>query len=108
MNLVKSDKCLACDENQIENLPHLLLTCVFFAKIRDEYLPKLTLLNPNFSKLVNNESQLIISILNQLYFQKIQDCTVTSHSTSQDLTGMISSENEKSSMKLKSDSTINM
>ena len=64
MNLVKSDKCLACDENQIENLPHLLLTCIFFAKIRDEYLPKLTLLNPNFSKLVNNESQLIISILN--------------------------------------------
>ena len=63
MKKVKSDKCLACGENEIESLPHLLLKCTYYAKIREEYLPKLAILNPNFSSILNNERKIIISIL---------------------------------------------
>ena len=64
MKKVKSDKCLACDNNEIENLAHLLLHCPFYEKIRDEYLPRLAIINPKFSSIVNNEKELIISIIN--------------------------------------------
>ena len=64
MKLVKSDKCLACEKNETENLPHLLLYCDYFKHIREEYLPKLALLNKHFSSIVNNEKMLILSILN--------------------------------------------
>ena len=63
MKKVKTDKCLACDTNKTENLPHLLLYCPFYEKIRDEYLPRLAIINPKFSSIVNNEKKLIISIL---------------------------------------------
>ena len=64
MKLIKNNYCLACDKNQTENLSHLLLHCDFYAKIRDEYLPKLAILNQNFTVIMDNEPQLIISILN--------------------------------------------
>ena len=64
MKLVKTDKCLACKKDETENLSHLLLYCDFFKNIREEYLPKLALLNNNFSSIVNNEKLLILSILN--------------------------------------------
>ena len=63
MKTVKSDKCLACTKNETKNLSHLLLHCDFYANIRDEYLLQLAILNPNISTIVNNEKQLIISIL---------------------------------------------
>ena len=40
MKAVKSDKCLACNENETESFPHLLLHCPFYPKIRNEYLIK--------------------------------------------------------------------
>ena len=64
MKAVKTDKCLACDENETESLPHLLLHCQYYQKIRDEYLPRLVILNPNFTSIMNDEKKLIISILN--------------------------------------------
>jgi hypothetical protein len=63
MKQIKSDKCLACGTDEIENLPHLLLYCSFYAKIRDEYLPKLAVMNPSISSILNNETKLIISVL---------------------------------------------
>ena len=64
MKLAKSDACLVCDKSETENLSHLLLYCEFYAKIREEYLPKLTLLNANSKDIMNNEDQLISAILN--------------------------------------------
>ena len=64
MKLVKNDKCLACDKNQQENLSHFVLHCDYFAKIREEYLPQLAILNKGFSNIVNNEKLLLLSILN--------------------------------------------
>ena len=64
MKLIQSDYCLACDKHESENLSHLVLHCDFYAKIRDEYLPKIAILNPNFKDIMDNELQIIISILN--------------------------------------------
>ena len=66
MKLAKSDKCLPCeiyDIDEIENLPHLLLHCPYYRQIREEYLPKLALLNRNLSTIISDETQIIISIL---------------------------------------------
>ena len=63
MKKVKTDKCLACNTNDSETLPHLLLYCSFFTKIREEYLPKLAVMNQHISLLVDNETKLVISIL---------------------------------------------
>ena len=64
MKLVKTDKCLACEKNQQENLSHFVLHCDFFSKIREEYLPQLAILNKGFSSIVNDEKLLMLSILN--------------------------------------------
>ena len=63
MKKVKTNKCLACNMNETETLPHLLLYCSFFTKIREEYLPKLAVMNRHISLLVDNETKLVISIL---------------------------------------------
>ena len=64
MKLTHTVKCLACDKNQQENLAHFVLHCDYFAKIREEYLPQLAILNKGFSNIVNNEKLLLLSILN--------------------------------------------
>ena len=63
MKKTKGDKCLACDENKTENLSHLLLSCPFYESIREEYLPRLAILNKNFSEIIKEEKNIIISIL---------------------------------------------
>ena len=63
MKKVKSDKFMACDNDKIENIHHLLLYCPFYEKIRDEYLTRFAIINPKFSSIVNNENKLIILIL---------------------------------------------
>ena len=64
MILVQTDKCLACDKNQQENLAHFVLHCDYFAKIMEEYLPQLAILNKGFSNIVNNGKLLLLPILN--------------------------------------------
>ena len=64
MKLVKNDKCLAFDKNQQENLSHFVLHCDYFAKIREEYLPQLAIMNKGFSSIVKTEKLLMLSILN--------------------------------------------
>ena len=64
MKLTKSDKCLACSEDQVETLFHLLIHCDFYRNIREEYLPRLAIVNSNLSSIINDEKKTLISILN--------------------------------------------
>ena len=64
MKLTKSDKCLACSENQVETLFHLLIHCEFFRNIREEYLPRLAIVNSNLSSIITDEKKTLISIIN--------------------------------------------
>ena len=66
MKKVKSDRCYGCETNTTENLGHFLIHCPFYQNIREEYLPKFLLLNPNISTILNNEEQVILSILDPL------------------------------------------
>ena len=63
MKKVNSDKCLGCETDTSENLEHFIIHCPFYQNIREEYLPKLILLNPNISSIFNDEKQAILSIL---------------------------------------------
>ena len=63
MKKVKSDQCFACESKETENLEHFLLHCPFYQNIREEYLPKFILLNPEISTILDNEKQVILSIL---------------------------------------------
>ena len=64
MNKTKSDKCLACEDDVVESISHLILHCEYYKNIRHEYLPKLAIINPNFSSIIDDEKQILISILN--------------------------------------------
>jgi hypothetical protein len=63
MKKVKSDKCFGCDAKTSENLEHFLIHCPFYQNIREEYLPKFILLNPNISSILDDEKKAILSIL---------------------------------------------
>ena len=63
MKKVNSDKCLGCETDTSENLEHFIIHCPFYQNIREEYLPKFILLNPNISSIFNDEKQAILSIL---------------------------------------------
>ena len=63
MKKAKNDKCLACDESKPENLSHLLLHCQYYSSIREEYLPRLAIINKHFSEIINEEKNTILSIL---------------------------------------------
>ena len=64
MNKTKSDKCLACEDDVVESISNLILHCEYYKNIRHEYLPKLAIINPNFSSIIDDEKQILISILN--------------------------------------------
>ena len=64
MKKTKSDKCLTCEDDKPETLSHLLLQCQYFNNIREEYLPKLAVLNPDFKEIINDERKIMLSILN--------------------------------------------
>ena len=63
MKQVKSPLCLACDTDTVATLAHYLLYCKFTEEIRQNYLPKFFLSNPEVVSLTNNETALLISIL---------------------------------------------
>jgi hypothetical protein len=46
-----------------ETFEHFLLHCPYYHNIREEYLPKYILLNPEISTILDNEKQVILSIL---------------------------------------------
>jgi hypothetical protein len=50
---VKSDTCLACDQNTTENLYHLIYICPFYEEIRQLVLTKLLMMNRSISNDVN-------------------------------------------------------
>ena len=66
MKKSKSAICLGCDDQNIENLNHLILHCSYYNDIREAYLPKFFSQNKNISKLLNNEDLIILSILDPL------------------------------------------
>ena len=63
MKVIKSPMCTACNMNVPGSLSHYLLYCPFVEVIRQEYVPKFILSNPQVTSLVDNEESLIISIL---------------------------------------------
>ena len=58
-----SPNCLGCGNGTNESLSHFLIHCPYYDQIREDYLPKIILLNNNISEIVNNEFHLILSIL---------------------------------------------
>ena len=63
---IQSLNCLGCGDTQKEDLKHFLLHCVFFKDIREVFIPKLVLMNPSYKEIFNDESQLMISILDPI------------------------------------------
>ena len=47
----------------VGSLPHYLLYCSFTEEIRQKYVPKFILANPKVTRLADNETALVISIL---------------------------------------------
>ena len=72
MKKVNSPQCLACDENTTENLSHLILYCQFYQIIREEYLPKLMTSNKSIGVILNNEDNMVISILDPISSKLLQ------------------------------------
>ena len=71
MKKSNSPLCMGCangtiESGQIENLSHFLLHCPYYDQIREEYLPKLMMLNKQTSGIINNEYLMILSILDPL------------------------------------------
>ena len=62
----KSPLCLGCDENEIENLNHLILHCQNYKDIRENFIPKHLMSNKSLSDIFENEDLLITSILDPL------------------------------------------
>ena len=63
MKVIKSPMCTACSMNAIGSLAHYLLYCPFTESIRQNYVPKFILSNPKVSKVADNETALVLSIL---------------------------------------------
>ena len=65
MKKIKSPKC-ACDNETIENLSHFILHCQMYDDIRNQYLPKYIEMNRNVIQVADNETMLMLSILDPL------------------------------------------
>ena len=63
MNLIKSNLCVACSMNVIGSLPHYLLYCPFVEDIRQRFVPQFLQSNPKVASLIENETYIMISIL---------------------------------------------
>ena len=63
MKVIKSPLCTACPMNAVGSLSHYLLYCPFTEQIRQKYVPKFILANPKVASLANDETALLISIL---------------------------------------------
>ena len=63
MKVIKSPQCTACSMNAVGSLSHYLLYCPLTEKIREKYVPQFVLANPKVASLANNETALLISIL---------------------------------------------
>ena len=66
MKKSSSPHCLGCGNGTIKNLSHFLLHCQYYDEIREEYLPKLILLNKQTSEIINSEHLMILSIIDPL------------------------------------------
>ena len=58
MKKARTNKCLACNKNETENIAHFLLYCEYYQPIREEYLPKLVTSNKNIGCILNKEDKL--------------------------------------------------
>ena len=63
MKVIKSPLCTACPMNAVGSLSHYLLYCPFTEQIRQKYVQKFILANPKVASLANDETALLISIL---------------------------------------------
>ena len=60
---IKSELCLACGENQKEDLHHLLFLCPFYDEIRQPALSKLFLANPSIMQIMDNAQMKVTLVL---------------------------------------------
>ena len=63
MNIIKSDLCTACNMNVTGSLAHYVLHCPYVEEIRNNFVPKFILSNPRVVTLGDDETALLISIL---------------------------------------------
>ena len=63
MKIIKSDLCAACSMNVPGSLPHYILYCPFVEDIRQLFFPMFLLNNPSLASLMDDETSIIISIL---------------------------------------------
>ena len=66
MKKTDSPNCLGCGNTTEENLSHFLIHCPYYNQLREEYLPKLILLNSQICEIISNEFHLMLSILDPL------------------------------------------
>ena len=66
MKKTKSPYCLGCGETEKEDLPHILLQCVHYKSIREVFIPKFVLMNTRSCDIMNDEQQIILSILDPI------------------------------------------
>ena len=67
MKKVKTPMCLGCSENVEENLTHFLLYCSYYKEVRESYLPKFVENNLKISEISENETLIMLSILDPLH-----------------------------------------
>ena len=60
---IKSDLCLACDNEQTENLHHLIFLCSHYEDIRQPVLTKLFLMNTNLLQIMDNPKLKVMLVL---------------------------------------------
>ena len=65
MKKIKSPNC-ACDNITTENLAHFLLHCDLYRTIREQYIPHYIQLNQNVLQILEDETLVLISILDPL------------------------------------------
>ena len=63
MKKIKSPLCTSCPMGGVGSLPHYILYCSFTESISQKYVPKFILANPKVTRLADNETELVISIL---------------------------------------------
>ena len=66
MKKVDSPNCVGCGNVISETLTHFLIHCTHYDQIREIFLPKLILLNTQVGEILNNENNLILSIIDPL------------------------------------------
>ena len=66
MKKVDSPMCLGCPQNKKETPEHFILECSYFQDIRESFLPKFVILNPNVSQVLGNENLIMLMILDPL------------------------------------------